>query len=424
MIDIRTLREDLGIVKKAVADRGGTFDIETLEALDKRRRELLSSVEKDKATRNRVSLEIAELKKSGGDAEKLITEMRTLSDHIKECDVEVGAVEDRLRELMLQLPNIPDSSVPYGTDEQDNVEVRRCGAKPDFDFTPKAHWDIAADLGIIDWERAAKIAKTRFSLYMADGARLERALINFMLDAHAERGYTEVFPPILVNRDSLLATGQLPKFEEELFKCRDDNLYLIPTAEVPVTNIYREEIVDGNLLPMKFCAYTPCFRREAGAYGKETRGLIRQHQFNKVELVKYATPETSFDELEGMLADASRILELLGIHYRVIELCTGDLGFAAAKTYDIEVWLPGFGGFKEISSCSNCADFQARRGDMKYRPDGKGKARFVHTLNGSGLAIGRTVAAVLENYQQEDGSVRVPDRLKPYMGGLEVIGAH
>ncbi len=421
MIDIRTLREDLDLVKKSVADRGGTFDFETLEQLDKRRRELLASVEKDKATRNRVSGEIANLKKSGGDAEGLIKEMRELSDRIKECDVEVSAVEDRLREMMLQLPNIPDESVPYGKDEQDNVEVRRCGEKPRFDFEPKPHWDIAAGLGILDWERAAKIAKSRFSLYFGAGSKLERALINFMLDVHGERGYTEIFPPILVNRDSLQATGQLPKFEEELFKCRDDNLYLIPTAEVPVTNIYRDEIVDGNLLPLKFCAYTPCFRREAGAYGKETRGLIRQHQFNKVELVKYATPETSFDELEGMLADASRVLELLGIHYRVIELCRADLGFAAAKTYDIEVWLPGFGGFKEISSCSNCTDFQARRGDIRYRPERKGKSRFVHTLNGSGLAIGRTVAAVLENYQQADGTVLVPEKLRPYMGGLEVI---
>ncbi|RJQ53296.1 MAG: serine--tRNA ligase [Actinobacteria bacterium] len=421
MIDIKLLREDLELVKRSVANRGGTFDFESLGALEKRRRELLAAVEKDKATRNRVTGEIAELKKSGADAQKLITEMRVLSDHIKECDVEIGAVEDKLREMMLELPNTPAGSVPLGEDEQDNVEVRRCGEKPYFDFEPKAHWDIAPALGIIDWERAAKIAKTRFSLYFGAGAKLERALINFMLDSQSERGYTEVFPPIMVNRDSLTGTGQLPKFEEELFKARDDNLYMIPTAEVPVTNIYRDEILDGSLLPLKYCAYTPCFRREAGAYGKETRGLIRQHQFNKVELVKFATPEQSFDELEGMLTDASRILELLGIHYRVIELCTGDLGFAAAKTYDIEVWLPGFGDFKEISSCSNTTDFQARRANIRFRPDGKGKAQFAHTLNGSGLAVGRTVAAVLENYQQQDGSVVVPEKLRPYMGGLEVI---
>jgi seryl-tRNA synthetase len=421
MIDIRLLREDLDGVKKAVANRGGTFDFETVARLEKRRRELLAAVEKDKATRNTVSAEIAELKKSGRDAQDTIVEMRQLSDHIKECDGHVAEVEAELRDMVMQLPNIPDASVPIGAGEEDNPEVRRWGSAPEFGFEPKAHWDIGSDLGILDFERAAKIAKSRFTLYVGAGAKLERALINFMLDAHAERGYTEVFPPILASGESLTATGQLPKFEEELFRCRDDNLYLIPTAEVSVTNIYRDEVIDGTLLPLKYCAYTPCFRREAGAYGKETRGLIRQHQFNKVELVKFAAPETSYDELEGMVADATRILELLDIHYRVIELCTADLGFAAAKTYDVEVWLPGFGGFKEISSCSNCVDFQARRGNMKFRPDGKGKSRLVHTLNGSGLAIGRTVAAVLENFQQKDGTVVVPEKLRPYMGGLEII---
>jgi len=421
MIDIRLLREDLDGVKKAVANRGGTFDFETVARLEKRRRELLAAVEKDKATRNTVSAEIAELKKSGRDAQDTIVEMRQLSDHIKECDGHVAEVEAELRDMVMQLPNIPDASVPIGAGEEDNPEVRRWGSAPEFGFEPKAHWDIGSDLGILDFERAAKIAKSRFTLYVGAGAKLERALINFMLDAHAERGYTEVFPPILASGESLTATGQLPKFEEELFRCRDDNLYLIPTAEVSVTNIYRDEVIDGTLLPLKYCAYTPCFRREAGAYGKETRGLIRQHQFNKVELVKFTAPETSYDELEGMVADATRILELLDIHYRVIELCTADLGFAAAKTYDVEVWLPGFGGFKEISSCSNCVDFQARRGNMKFRPDGKGKSRLVHTLNGSGLAIGRTVAAVLENCQQKDGTVVVPEKLRPYMGGLEII---
>ncbi len=421
MIDIKLLREDLDGVKKAVANRGGTFDFEAVARLEKRRRELLAAVEKDKATRNTVSAEIAELKKSGRDAQDTIVEMRQLSDHIKECDGHVAEVEAELREMVMRLPNIPDASVPIGAGEEDNPEVRRWGSAPEFGFEPKAHWDIGSDLGILDFERAAKIAKSRFTLYLGAGAKLERALINFMLDAHAERGYTEVFPPILASGESLTATGQLPKFEEELFRCRDDNLYLIPTAEVSVTNIYRDEVIDGTLLPLKYCAYTPCFRREAGAYGKETRGLIRQHQFNKVELVKFAAPETSYDELEGMVVDATRILELLDIHYRVIELCTADLGFAAAKTYDVEVWLPGFGGFKEISSCSNCVDFQARRGNMKFRPDGKGKSRLVHTLNGSGLAIGRTVAAVLENFQQKDGTVVVPEKLRPYMGGLEII---
>ena len=421
MLDIKLLRDDLDVVKKSVANRGGTFDFERVAMLEKHRRELLASVELDKARRNKVSAQIAGLKKSGGEAQELISEMRGVSDHIKSCDNEIGQVEDELRALVMQLPNIPDASVPMGVDEGDNPEVRRCGTKPGFDFEPKAHWDIGTDLGILDFERAAKIAKSRFTLYLGDGARLERALINFMLDAQRERGYTEIFPPILASGESLTGTGQLPKFEEELFKCRDDNLYLIPTAEVSVTNMYRDEILDGTKFPLKYCAYTPCFRREAGAYGKETRGLIRQHQFNKVELVKFVEPESSFDELEGMLADASRILELLDIHYRVIELCTGDLGFAAAKTYDIEVWLPGFGSFKEISSCSNCTDFQARRANMKYRPGGKGKARLLHTLNGSGLAVGRTVAAVLENGQQKDGTVVVPEKLRPYMDGLEVI---
>jgi len=388
MIDIKLLREDLDGVKTAVANRGGTFDFETVARLEKQRRELLAAVEKDKATRNSVSAQIAEKKKAGEDAQDMIVEMRQLSDHIKECDGRVDEVETELREMVMQLPNIPDASVPIGECEEDNPEVRRWGDAPEFGFEPKAHWDIGTGLGILDFERAAKIAKSRFTLYTGAGAKLERALINFMLDAHAERGYTEVFPPILASGESLTATGQLPKFEEELFRCRDDNLYLIPTAEVSVTNIYRDEVIDGTLLPIKYCAYTPCFRREAGAYGKETRGLIRQHQFNKVELVKFASPQTSYDELEGMVADATRILELLGIHYRVIELCTGDLGFAAAKTYDIEVWLPGFGGFKEISSCSNCVDFQARRGNIKFRPDGKGKSQLLHTLNGSGLAIG------------------------------------
>lgn len=422
MLDIKLLREDLDGVKKAVADRGGTFDFDEVAELEKKRRELLASVEKDKATRNKVSEEIATLKKSGGDAQARISAMRELSDHIKACDGQVAEVEAELREMVMQLANIPDGSVPVGVDESDNPEVRRWGEAPQFDFEPKSHWDIGTDLGILDFERAAKIAKSRFTLYMGAGARLERALINFMLDAQAERGYTEVFPPILVSSASLTATGQLPKFEEDQFRCRDDDLYLTPTAEVPVTNIYRDEIIDGSLLPIKYCAYTPCFRREAGAYGKETRGLIRQHQFNKVELVKFAAPETSFDELEGMVADASRILELLEIHHRVIELCTGDLGTAAAKTYDIEAWLPGMGGFKEISSCSNCTDFQARRAGIKYRPDGKGKARLVHTLNGSGLAVGRTAAAVLENCQRADGTVAVPEKLRPYMAGLEVIG--
>ncbi len=422
MLDIKWVREHIGEVEQALKNRGSKVDLLRFKELDSRRRGIIVEVEQLKNKRNVVSGEIAKLKKSGQPAEDKVVAMRGLGDKIKELDGELAEVEQELNLLMLDIPNVPDKSVPVGPDETANVVVREWGEKPRFDFEPKPHWDLGIDLGILDFERAAKITKTRFVLYWDLGARLERALLNFMLNLHtAKHGYTEVFPPILVNSASLIGTGQLPKFAEDLFKVQGEDLYLIPTAEVPVTNIHRDETFAADELPRYYCAYTPCFRSEAGAYGKDTRGLIRHHQFNKVELVKFVKPETSYEELEKLTANAEAILQNLGIHYRVVALATGDLGFSSAKTYDIEVWLPGFGGYKEISSCSNFENFQARRANIKFKENPKAKPQFVHTLNGSGLAIGRTVAAVIENYQQADGSVRVPEVLKPYMGGAEVI---
>jgi len=422
MLDLKWVRENLDIVQKALENRNAQVDLSRFKELDAKRRELIVEVEQLKNKRNVVSGEIAKLKKAGEPAEDKITAMRELGDQIKALDDKLSEIEEELGRIMLDIPNIPDKSVPVGPDESANVVVRTWGEKPQFNFEPKPHWDVGIDLGVLDFERAAKLAKARFVLYMDLGARLERALLNLMLDLHTgEHGYTEVFPPILVNSASLTGTGQLPKFEEDLFKIRDEDLYLIPTAEVPVTNIHRDEMLSAEDLPRYYTAYTPCFRSEAGAYGKDTRGLIRHHQFNKVELVKFVHPDTSYDELEKLTTNAETVLQKLGIHYRVVVLATGDLGFSSAKTYDIEVWLPGFSGYKEISSCSNFLDFQARRANIRFRENPKAKPQFVHTLNGSGLAIGRTVAAVLENYQQADGSVKIPEALRPYMGGAEVI---
>jgi len=423
MLDLRWVRENLDIVQEALDKRNAKVDLSRFRELDGERRQLIIEVEQLKNRRNVVSGEIAKLKKAGEPAEDKIKAMRELGDEIKKLDTRLADIEEELGLLMLDIPNIPDESVPVGPDESANVEVRSWGEPPEFDFEPKPHWDLGLDLGVLDFERAAKIARARFVLYWGLGARLERALLNLMLDLHtAKHGYTEVFPPILVNDASLTGTGQLPKFAEDLFKIEGENLYLIPTAEVPVTNIHRDEILTADDLPRYYCAYTPCFRSEAGAYGKDTRGLIRHHQFNKVELVKFVHPDNSFDELEKLTANAEKVLQELNIHYRLVALATGDLGFSSTKTYDIEVWLPGFGGYKEISSCSNFGDFQARRANIRFREAPKAKPRFVHTLNGSGLAIGRTVAAVLENYQQADGTVVIPEALKPYMGGAERIG--
>ncbi len=422
MLDIKFVRENLNVVRESLEKRGMEADLDRFAELDEKRRKLLFDVEQLKHIRNTVSEEIAELKRVGKDVQEKTLSMRVLSQKIKSLDAQVRELDVALKGMMLDIPNIPHPSVPIGADERDNEAIRCWGEPPKFDFEPKAHWDIGTKLGILDFERAGKIAGTRFALYWGLGAQLERALINFMLDLHTrEHGYLEVFPPILVNEGSMIGTGQLPKFSIELYKCQDDDLYLIPTAEVCVTNIHRDEILDGRLFPLKYVAYTPCFRREAGAAGRETRGLIRQHQFNKVELVKFAKPEESYDELDSLTKDAEEVLRRLGLHYRVVVLCTGDLGFSASKTYDLEVWMPGHGTYKEISSCSNFEDFQARRANIRYRPEPKAKLRYVHTLNGSGLAIGRTVAALLENYQQKDGSVIIPKVLRPYMGGVDRI---
>ncbi|PZD96368.1 serine--tRNA ligase [Paenibacillus sambharensis] len=423
MLDIKLLRNDYDKVKQALANRGKSEElIAEFPVLDARRRELLQETEQLKNRRNTVSQEVAKLKKSGGDAEALIVEMREVGDRIKELDDQGRELEAKLDELMLAIPNVPHESVPLGATEEDNVELRRVGEPRAFDFEPKAHWDIADGLGILDFESAAKVTGSRFVFYRGLGARLERALINFMMDLHSdEHGYTELLPPQIVNRDSLVGTGQLPKFEEDLFKLEGTDYYLIPTAEVPVTNIHRDEILSDEDLPKYYTAFSACFRSEAGAAGRDTRGLIRQHQFNKVELVKYVKPEESYNELESLTANAEKVLQLLDLPYRVLALCTGDMGFGSAKTYDLEVWLPSGGTYREISSCTNFEDFQARRANIRFRRDPKSKPEFVHTLNGSGLALGRTVAAIIENCQQEDGSIRIPDALVPYMGGKTVI---
>lgn len=417
------MRNDFERVEKALKDRGKSLElISGFAPLDGKRRELLQESESLKNRRNMVSAEVAKRKKNKENADELIIEMREVGDRIKELDDEVRALEAQIDELMLSIPNIPHADVPVGGSEEENVEVRRWSEPRQFDFTPKAHWDIATDLGILDFEAGAKVAGSRFTFYKGLGARLERALINFMMDLHSnEHGYEEMLPPYIVNRDSLYGTGQLPKFEEDLFKLTEDGYYLIPTAEVPVTNFHRDEILGIEDLPRNYVAYSSCFRSEAGAAGRDTRGLIRQHQFNKVEMIKIVHPDHSYEELEKMTANAERVLQLLKLPYRVLALCTGDLGFTAAKTYDLEVWLPEAGAYREISSCSNVEEFQARRANIRFRPEAKAKPEFVHTLNGSGLAVGRTVAAILENYQTEDGRVEVPEVLRPYMGNLEYI---
>ncbi len=428
MLDLNYVRENLDKVRAALQSRN--FDLTTLDAFadaDAERRRVIAESDQLNAQRNASSREIGNLMKEGKteDAEARRAEVGTLKDRIAELDQLRGQTEARMHDLLSGLPNIPHDSVPVGKEESDNVEVRRWGTAPQFDFEPKDHVDLGTALGILDLERASKIAAARFAILNGAGARLERALVSFMLDVHTrEHGYQETLPPFIVNRDALFGTGQLPKFEADLFKLEDERqLYLIPTAEVPVTNYYREEILDATQLPMKWAAYTPCFRSEAGSYGRDTRGVIRQHQFEKVELVKYSLPENSYDELESLTGNAEAILQKLGLHYRVVTLSTGDLGFSNAKTYDLEVWLPSQKTFREISSCSNYETFQARRAQIRFRRAGGAKPEFVHTLNGSGLAIGRTWIAVLENYQQADGSVIIPEALRPYMGGITVIEA-
>ncbi|MCL5289803.1 MAG: serine--tRNA ligase [Bacillota bacterium] len=422
MLDIKFVRSNPELVLEGLAKRGSDISLAEFLKLDAARREKLVVVEQLKNTRNVVSQDIGKLKKAGQDAEDKQQEMRMVSQQIKDIDDEIRTIEERLQEILLSIPNIPHESVPEGKDEQDNREVRRWGKPRQFDFTPKPHWDLGEALNILDFERGGKVTGTRFSFLKGTGARLERALISFMLDLHTrEHGYTEVFPPFIVNADSMVGTGQLPKFAEDMFKLEGLNYYLIPTAEVPVTNLYREEILPGEQLPVYHCAYSACFRAEAGAAGRDTRGLIRQHQFNKVELVKFSKPEESFDELERLTENAEKVLQALGLPYRVILLCSGDMGFSSAKTYDIEVWLPSYNAYKEISSCSNFLDFQARRANIKYRPTPKAKPEFVHTLNGSGVAIGRALSAILENYQEADGSITIPPVLVPYMGGMERI---
>jgi len=426
MLDLKFVREHGEEVKAALRRRGAELDLGEFLALDEKRRRTQQEVDELRQKRNQVSEEIGRLKKAGSQADDQVSEMRAVGDAIATLEAAIREAEEAQRNILLTIPNLPHASVPDGKDESGNVEVRRWspdGTEPrTFSFEPKPHWDIAEYLDIIDFDRAAKITGARFALYKGMGARLERALINFMLDLHTiEHGYLEVLPPFMVNRASMTATGQLPKFEEELFKVENGAYFLIPTAEVPVTNIPRDEILADESLTLKYTAYTPCFRREAGSYGKDTRGLIRQHQFNKVELVKFARPEESYAELETLLADAESVLKLLGLPYRVITLCTGDMGFSSAKTYDIEVWLPAQGRYREISSCSNFEDFQARRGNIRYRPQGGKKTEFVHTLNGSGLAVGRTVVAILENYQQPDGTVVIPEAIRTYLGGAERI---
>ena len=418
MLDIKVIRENPDRVKQAMKNRNGDYDeiIDRVLACDEKRRELNSKADALKAKQNRASKQIPQIKKQGGDVSAILAEMNEMKAEIKGMDAEIAQVEAEQKDLILSIPNIPNETVPIGKSDADNVEIRRWGEPKQFDFEPKAHWDIGKDLGILDPETAGKVTGARFHFYKGLGARLERSIYNFFLNTHTEHGYTEVFPPYMVNRASMTGTGQLPKFEEDAFKVSNMDYFLIPTAEVPVTNMYRGDILDKADLPISYCAYSACFRAEAGSAGRDTRGLIRQHQFNKVELVKFADPETSYEELEKLTADAERVLQLLGLPYRVVALSTGDLGFSSAKTYDIEVWLPSYGRYVEISSCSNFEDFQARRASIRFRGDKGEKTKLVHTLNGSGVAIGRTTAAILENYQNADGSVTVPEALIPYMG--------
>ncbi|MDY6296058.1 MAG: serine--tRNA ligase [Schwartzia succinivorans] len=420
MLDLKFVRENLDVVKTMLKNRHNPLSLDEFEKLEKERREILGEVEALKNKRNTASKEISVMKKNGENADALVAEMREVGDKIKELDARLKDVETKLTDILLHIPNIPKEDVPIGKDDTENPEIRKWGEPKKFSFEPKAHWDIGTDLDILDAERAAKVSGARFTFYKGLGARLERACINFMMDLHAKQGYTEMLAPYIVNRDSMIGTGQLPKFAEDMFKLDGLDQYLVPTAEVPATNFHREEILDGAKLPEHYTVYTASFRAEAGSAGRDTRGLIRQHQFNKVELIKFALPEESWDELEGMIHDAEEVLQLLKLPYHVVTLCTGDMSFTSAKTYDIEVWMPAQNCYREISSCSNCLDYQARRANIKFRRTPKDKPEFVHTLNGSGLAVGRTVAAILENYQQEDGSVIVPEVLVPYMG-VEVI---
>lgn len=423
MLDVKLLRDEAIGAKERLATRGTEIDWDAFAHLDQQRRDALVRIEKLKERKNRLSGEIGKLKKSGGDATALMREVEEVNGTIRKGEEPLAEIEAQFEKFMLTLPNLPEPSVPIGRSAADNREVRRWADPPSFDFPAKNHWDIGEELGILDFTRAAKIAGARFALYRDAGARLERALINFMLDLHTQKhGYREVLPPFLVNRQTITGTGQLPKFQEDLFRITEPDFFLIPTAEVPVTNIHRDEMLERDHLPIRYVAYTPCFRREAGSYGQDVRGLIRQHQFNKVELVKFVEPEESYSELEKLVTDAETVLQELRLPYRVVELCTGDLGFAAAKTYDLEAWLPGQAAYREISSCSNFEDFQARRAQIRYRKEARSRPIFVHTLNGSGLAVGRTLVAVLENYQQKDGSVVIPEVLRSYMGGLDRIG--
>ena len=417
MLDIKVLRTEPEKIVEALRKRNNDLDITPAIELDKKRRDILTDVEAKKAKQNEITKQIPAMKKAGENTDAIFAEMKELSNEIKEMDEKVREIDEELRNFMLRIPNMPNPNVPEGIDDTENKELRRNGTPREFDFEAKAHWDIGADLDILDFERGAKISGARFTVYKGLGARLERSVIQYFLNTHTEEsGYTEIFPPYMVNRASMTGTGQLPKFEEDAFKVTNNGYFLIPTAEVPVTNLHRDEILDGNKLPINYCAYSACFRAEAGSAGRDTRGLIRQHQFNKVELVKFADPETSYQELESLTNDAEKLLQGLGIPYRVVCLSTGDLGFSSAMTYDIEVWMPSYGRYVEISSCSNFEDYQARRANIKFKKNSKDKAQFVHTLNGSGLAVGRTVAAILENYQNADGTVTVPEALRPYMG--------
>ncbi|WP_367338747.1 serine--tRNA ligase [Aminivibrio sp.] len=422
MLDLRWIRSNPDEVRKSLADRNNDMDIGPLLAMDEEKRALLTETEDLKARRNEGSKKVGAAKARGEDAASIMEEMRSLGERVKEIDARIAELDAGISDMLLSIPNRPHDSVPVGKDENDNPEVRRWGEPKSFAFEPKAHWDIGEALGILDFEKGASLSQSRFTVLKGMGARLERALLNFMLDLHTEKhGYREIQPPFMVNSKTMTGTGQLPKFADDLYKCENDDLWLIPTAEVPLTNLHAEEILEENMLPLYYTAYTPCFRREAGAYGRDVRGMLRQHQFDKVEMVKITTPEESYDELEKLTDNAEEVLRALGIPHRTICLCTGDMGFGSSKTYDVEVWLPSQHKYREISSCSNCEDFQARRMNTRFRPKDGGKLRFVHTLNGSGIAIGRTLIAVLENYQREDGSVGIPEVLVPYMGGATEI---
>jgi seryl-tRNA synthetase len=423
MLDIKQIKENPQSFKERLATRGKDFseEIDKLVELDEKRRALIADTEAKKAEQNKISKTIPQLKKEGKDTAPIFAEMKALSDVVKAETDKISAIDTEIENLLLSIPNTPNASVPVGADDSENVEVRRWGTPTEFAWEPLAHWDIGKNLGILDPDTAAKVTGARFHFYKGAGARLERAVINYYLDTHTSRGYTEIFPPFMVNRDSMRGTGQLPKFEEDAFRVANNDYFLIPTAEVPVTNMFRGDILDGANLPIKYCAYSACFRAEAGSAGRDQRGLIRQHQFNKVELVKFAHPDHSYEELESLTNDATHALEGLGLPHRVVALSTGDMGFSSAKTYDVEVWMPSYNRYVEISSCSNFEDYQARRASIKFKDNAGDKARFVHTLNGSGLAIGRTVAAILENYQNDDGTVTVPEALRAYMGGIEKI---